>query len=173
MLLQSVNLVLGILTVIGLIFSLVYLVYLLFFSSGKPNYFSSRGILFSFIIALIATLGSLFYSKVAGFAPCELCWLQRIFMYPQVILLGLAMIKKDVKIIDYCLSLAVIGAIISLYHNYVYYAASSLSVCGVTSISCTIRYVWEFGFVTIPLMALTAFLMIILLLIGQNNIKSK
>lgn len=169
MLLQSVNLILGSLTLIGQIFLFIYLVYLLFFARHKNNYISSLGIKFSFIVALIATLGSLFYSQIISFTPCDLCWFQRIFMYPQVILLGLAMIKKDNKIIDYSLALAIIGALISLYHNYISYTASSLLICGVNRVSCTIRYVFEFDYITLPLMSLTAFLIIIILLISQKK----
>lgn len=170
--LQIVNFILGGLTIIGQIFFFLYLINLLFFRQ-KDNlisrFFSTRGISFSFLIALTATFGSLFYSNIIGFAPCELCWFQRIFMYPQVFLLGLALIKKDTKIIDYSLILAAIGTTISLYHNYIYYLATSASSCGLSAASCTIIYVLEFNYVTIPLMALTAYSLIIIFLISQKK----
>ena len=154
MLLGITNLILGILTILGQIFFLIYLAYFLI-TPAKTNNFSQQGIKFAFIVALVASSGSLFYSNIIGFAPCDLCWL--------------AVIKKDTKIIDYSLFLTFIGAAISLYHNYIYYISSSISVCGINGISCTIRYVLEFGYITIPIMALTAFLIIIILLINQKK----
>src|SRR3989344_6942904 len=65
------------------------------------TFISQRGLLLAFIISLLATSGSLFYSQIAGFEPCQLCWFQRIFMYPQTILLFMALLKRDKKIIDY------------------------------------------------------------------------
>src|SRR5258708_5189085 len=59
------------------------------------EFIGERAIFFSFLVALAATLGSLFYSGIANFQPCLLCWWQRIFLYPQVILLFVAFLKKD------------------------------------------------------------------------------
>lgn len=67
-------------------------------------------------ISLIATLGSLYFSEILKFIPCDLCWFQRIFMYPQVVLLGLAAIRKEYGIARYSLALSIIGGAISLYH---------------------------------------------------------
>ncbi|MEK7067519.1 MAG: disulfide bond formation protein B, partial [Patescibacteria group bacterium] len=110
---QAVTLALSYLTLGGDILIILWLVWLLGrknFNSGKINraidWFSQQGIKFAFIIALLATLGSLFYSEVAGFEPCKLCWYQRIFMYPQVLLWGIAWWKKDKHIADYAVSLA-------------------------------------------------------------------
>ncbi|MGA2418221.1 MAG: disulfide bond formation protein B [Candidatus Staskawiczbacteria bacterium] len=132
------------------------------------KFLAENGIRFSFLVALIAAAGSLFYSNVAGFTPCELCWFQRIFMYPEVIILGLALIKKDAKIIDYALLLAFIGWLISLYHNYIYYQGLSSTVCRIGE-SCITPYVTVFGYITIPMMALTAFSLIIVLLLCQKT----
>ena len=119
----------------------------------------------------MATGGSLFYSEIAGFDPCKLCWFQRIFMYPLAILLGLALIRKDFKFTFYPFALTLIGAIISLYHNTIYYGGISIFPCEPfgLGVSCTKVLVMEFGYVTIPLMALTAFLLIILLLNAQRS----
>ena len=147
------------------------IVYLLFFRKKQfamVAFFTSHALLIAFGLSLGAMLGSLFYSEFAGFAPCDLCWFQRIFMYPLVLLLGVALIKKDNHIVDYVLSLSVIGLIISLYHNYMYYYNGGLNVyClfGSSSISCIKRYVFEFGYITIPMMALTHFAFITLLFI--------
>jgi disulfide bond formation protein DsbB len=171
----NVNIILAILTVGAQLFILLGLIQLLFFrkANGLPviRFFSSNGLLFAFIVALVATGGSLFYSEIARFEPCKLCWFQRIFMYPLPILLGLALLKRDFKFTFYPSVLAVIGACISLYHNYIYYGGISVFPCEPfgLGVSCTRVLVMEFGYISIPLMALTAFLLIILLLNAQRS----
>lgn len=131
------------------------------------SFFARNGIRFSFFVALAATAGSLFYSGYAGFVPCSLCWFQRIFMYPEVILLGLAWLKNEKHIIDYSLTLSIIGWLISAYHNYIIYKGLHSIVCTISE-PCTVNYVLEYGYITIPMMALTAFSLIILFLIFQK-----
>lgn len=167
------SLILGLATILSQIFILVSVIYLVFFSKKYPNiikYFTDRALLFSFIISLVATLGSLFYSTIAGFVPCELCWFQRIFMYPLAIISGLALIKKNQHvIIDYILTLSSIGFLISLYHNYIYSIPQTANFCSINSgVSCATPYITEFGYVTIPVMALTAFCLMIILLISKK-----
>src|SRR3989338_8039857 len=70
-----------------------------------------------FLFSLAALVGSLAYSNIIGFPPCELCWIQRIFMYPQVLLSGVALWRKDKNIVTYLLSLSVLGGIVALYHS--------------------------------------------------------
>lgn len=164
-------------TILSQIFIILSVAYFLFFRKKYPGlkrFLSKNGLLLAFIISLIATSGSLFYSEVAGFVPCELCWFQRIFMYPQVILLGIALIKKEKNIIDYSLGLAVIGFFISLYHNYIYYFNFSNNSCSVggKGVSCTIRYVFEFNYITIPMMALTGFILIIIFLLFSKYFRN-
>jgi disulfide bond formation protein DsbB len=91
-------------------------------------------------------------------------------MYPLVFLSGLALIKKDHRIVDYLLTLSVVGFFISLYQNYLYYTNSGLkTICQIGGgVSCVKRYVLEFGYVTIPLMALTAFVIITMILVLQK-----
>ena len=159
----------------GHVFILLLIVYLLFLKKKYPaaaEFLGRRGMLLAFLVALASVAGSLFYSQIAGFAPCELCWFQRIFMYPEVILLGLALLKKDTGIIDYALSLAIIGGAISLYHNYVYFLNKGLNAycqVGAGAVSCIKRYVLEFGYITIPVMALTAFILVIIFLLFANK----
>jgi len=115
-------------------------------------------------IALIATAGSLFFSEVLKYIPCNLCWYQRIFMYPLVILLGVASAKKDDKISLYILILSSIGGLISLYH-YLIQKVPALhelgNACGI--VPCNTEYINWFGFITIPFLALVAFVLIIAL----------
>lgn len=117
----------------------------------------------SFIVALTAMLGSLFYSDIAGFEPCKLCWYQRILMYPMVLLLGMAIAKNDRKnIVDYCLWLSGIGAAIASYHYYLQRGGNEFIPCSTVgySVSCAKTFVMSYGYITIPVMALTAFLLI-------------
>jgi disulfide bond formation protein DsbB len=171
MLIGFVNKLLGVCVIISQIIIVLTIIYFLFFQKKYPivrQFLGKNGIRFSSLIALFATLGSLFYSNVAGFVPCNLCWFQRIFMYPEPIILGIALIKKDVKIIDYALTLAMIGWFISVYHNYIYYVGLSSTVCKIGE-SCITPYVTEFGYISIPIMALTAFSLIIIFLLYQKQ----
>lgn len=114
--------------------------------------------------ALLATAGSLFYSEVMEFVPCELCWYQRIFMYPLVIIYGAALLKKDVRIAFSGVILSGIGMFISTYH-YLLQKVPALHDLGAacSGPSCTAIYVNYFGFVTIPFMAGIAFIVIFVL----------
>lgn len=133
-----------------------------------------HGIPIAFFVALAAASISLFYSNYVGYPPCELCWWQRIFMYPQVLLLGIAWYERDKKITSYALPLAVLGAVVSLYQNYLSWGGSALWNCAaaVDAVSCTQRFVFEFGFVTIPLMSLTSFALVIFFL-GLSHANAK
>lgn len=164
------NNLLYVLVVIGQLFIILALIYLLFFrqrTNKLINFVTSHTFPLAFLVALTATGGSLYYSQIAHFTPCELCWLQRIFMYPQIILLGLAWWKKENHIIDYSLAMLVVGTLISLYHNYIYYFTHVAAICSLTS-SCTQIYVTGFHYITIPLMALTSFIIIGLLLLNKK-----
>ena len=175
MLLNQVNYYLSILTIFGQIFIVGAIIYLLFFRNIKNrliNFINKYTLVLTFFLALLATSSSLYYSQIAGFAPCELCWFQRIFMYPLVIIFGLAMIKKDNKIVDYGLGLVTIGSLISLYHNYIYYTAVSTGFCSIVA-PCTEKYFTTFNYISIPLMALTSFLMIGLILINKKIINNR
>ena len=111
--------------------------------------------------ALIAVLGSLYFSEIRHFPPCVLCWYQRIFMYPLVLLIPVGIISKDKNLPKYVLSLSVIGTIIAIYHNLLYYniLPESAAPC-VAGVSCTTHFFAWFGFVTIPFLSLCAFLVI-------------
>lgn len=117
----------------------------------------------SFFISLTATLGSLFYSEIAGFAPCKLCWFQRVFMYPLPMLFGLALYKKDKNITDYGIGLSLIGSVIAAYHYALQINPNPFASCSTIgfSASCSDRFVTHFGYITIPMMSLTAFLLIL------------
>lgn len=118
------------------------------------------------VVALLAVAGSLFFSEVMQLLPCVLCWYQRIAMYPLVVILGIGIIARDGRMKMYALPLCLIGLAISVYHNLLYYGIlpESIAPC-VEGISCTSRQFEWLGFITIPLMALTAFILIALSLL--------
>jgi disulfide bond formation protein DsbB len=123
------------------------------------EFIETQGIFLSWIVAFIATLGSLFFSEVMGFTPCLLCWYQRILMYPLSIILLIATIKNDRNISIYVFPLAFIGLAISGYHYYLQKTPTiELGACGV--IPCTTQYIHWFGFITIPFLAFVAFMII-------------
>lgn len=113
-------------------------------------------------VATLATAGSLYMSEVMHFTPCSLCWFQRIFMYPLSIMLGIAFIKEDARIVNYTLPLAIIGGGFSIYHTIIQKIPpnSTIAACGPTS--CQDDYLNWFGFITIPMLALLAFLIIVI-----------
>lgn len=117
-----------------------------------------------FVTTLGALVGSLAYSNIVGFPPCELCWIQRIFIYPQAILTFVAIIKKDKGIVDYLLPLSVLGALVAFYHSLVHWGIG-LGSLGCTTVGgeCAKVYVLEYHYITIPFMALSAFAYLIAL----------
>lgn len=120
------------------------------------------GLYLTWLVAVIATLGSLYFSEVRHFVPCTLCWYQRILMYPLVVLLGIASYRQDRGIVRYALPLAGLGAATSLYH-LLEQKVEGFGAPGVCSagVPCSTAYIDWFGFVTIPALALTAFVLII------------
>lgn len=133
------------------------------------DFFGERAMLLSFFVALVATGGSLFYSEVAGFVPCVLCWWQRIFLYPQTILLFIALLKRDENMRFHAFVLSGVGALISLYHTFVQFGWESAFPCPATGgVSCQVLYFLEYGYVTIPTMALTVFVLILLFMSAPN-----
>lgn len=113
----------------------------------------------AWLVALAATLGSLFLGEVMGLPPCTLCWYQRIAMYPLAVLLPIGILLRDGRVVHYCLPLVAAGLVVAAYHNLLYYHVipESLSPCS-EGASCTTRQIEWLGFVTIPGLALAAFL---------------
>lgn len=122
---------------------------------------SENILLFMWVVSLTATMGSLFFSEIRGYEPCELCWIQRIFMYPLVLILGVAYVQKNTRIAVTTAIFSLIGGAISLYHyglQKVSFLSENAPACG--RVSCTGEYINIFGFITIPFLALTAFILI-------------
>lgn len=117
------------------------------------------------LLATIATMGSLFFSQVMEFAPCVLCWYQRIFLFPLVIILATGLFSFEKSVVKYALPLAMAGWLTALYHNLLYTGIIPESIQPCTQgVSCTEEYLDLFGFLTIPMLSLLSFLAIIALL---------
>ena len=112
-----------------------------------------------FLVASIATGGSLFFSEIAGFIPCELCWYQRICMYPLSIITLLAALANDRRVARYLLPLPLVGAGVSVYHLLVENGVvEQARACLISAPGgCATKWINEFGYVTIPVLALTGF----------------
>jgi len=121
----------------------------------------NKSLLLSWLAAVIATLGSLYLSEVLHFIPCTLCWYQRIFMYPLAIILGIAFYRNDKDIYRYTLPLSIIGMMISGYHILLQKVPylQQFEMCK-TGVPCSKDYLNLLGFITIPMMAFTAFTII-------------
>jgi disulfide bond formation protein DsbB len=116
-------------------------------------------------LAVIATAGSLCLSNFLKWEPCRLCWFQRIFMYPIAVISGSALFLGNSDLKDYAMPLALIGAPMALYHGVIQRFEQFTSAgCSVTAVSCSTEYTFHYGYITIPVMALTAFLVIIFVL---------
>lgn len=127
----------------------------------------------AWIVSMIATLGSLFFSEILGFIPCELCWFQRIMMYPLCIILGIATFYDEKIIKKYVLPISIIGGSISLYHYAIQKTpgVSEINPC-VQGVPCNVDYINWLGFITIPFLALIAFCMITLFMLLTRSKKN-
>lgn len=109
------------------------------------------------VISFISTFGSLYFSEVLKFPPCNLCWYQRIFAYPIFIISVIALVKKEYSIFKYTFVLSIIGGIIAFYHIlYENNLVGHYGVCGV-GVDCATKYVEYFGFVTLPVLSFCSF----------------
>lgn len=120
----------------------------------------------AWLVSVLGTAGSLFFSEVMHYPPCVLCWYQRIALYPLVIVIGVGLAARDRAVARYSLPLAVGGLLIAAYHNLVYYGVvpEGMTPCS-EGVPCNAVQLELFGFLTIPLMALAGFVVITLCLI--------
>lgn len=134
------------------------------------SFVDDYGLYLAWLVAIVATVGSLYFSEVRQFVPCALCWYQRVFMYPLVVMLGIASFKGDRHVRPYALPLSVLGAVTAIYHvleqNVPGFAAPTMCQVGVP---CSAKYINWLGFISIPVLALTAFVLITGLLLGMRK----
>ena len=123
----------------------------------------------AWVVAAVATAGSLYFSEVANYVPCQLCWYQRIAMYPLAGVLLVAAVRKDWSARWYCLPMLIAGVGVSAYHYFIEWKpAFGESACSVGP-ACTDIWFRRLGFVTLAFMALSGFIAILLLLFVQPN----
>lgn len=136
-----------------------------------------KAIHWSFAVAAISVVGSLFFSNIAGFVPCELCWIQRALLYTLAVVLAIGLLARkserrrafDNIMRKTGLIISAIGFPIGAYNVYLQLGGSALVPCSATGPSCSLVYFIRFGYVTIPTMSLTAFALIIaFMLLGEG-----
>ena len=122
------------------------------------------------LIAVLSTLASLFFSHVMEFAPCVLCWYQRICMFPLVILLARGLFPLDLQVVKYALPLTAAGWLLAAYHIMIYagIVPESLQPCS-KGVSCAEEYLELFGFLSIPLLSLLSFTALMSILIALRR----
>jgi disulfide bond formation protein DsbB/cytochrome c5 len=132
--------------------------------STSTTWLERSSLYVALLVAWVATLGSLYFSEVAGYVPCTLCWYQRILMYPLSLVLAVGLIRRDENLPFYVLPLSFLGLGFATYHYLLektdLFGTSTVCQMGV---SCVIPWINWFGFITIPFLALVAFLMITVL----------
>jgi disulfide bond formation protein DsbB len=118
------------------------------------------------LIATSSTLGALFFSEVMDLPPCVLCWYQRMFIFPLVLLLPAGLFPFDPKIVRYALPLSVVGWSIAFFHVLLTYGLIPENIRPCTlGVPCALNQIEWFGFVSIPLLSLVAFSVINALLL--------
>jgi disulfide bond formation protein DsbB len=161
-----VNMFLGLGVILLQIFSVITLLLLVCgFKKNKYLAFIKNNFLtIGFLVSISAVLVSLYYSEYLHYAPCLHCWIDRIFIFPQVIIFAIALWKKDRGALLYSFALTLLGLINSLYHIYIYYFGEGVAPCDASGVSCVQRLVSEFGgYISIPTMAFSGFFALLVL----------
>lgn len=130
-----------------------------------------RALWLAFGVAALATAGSLFFSEVAHFTPCELCWYQRLCMYPLAAVTLVVAAFDARRAARWLLPLPLVGAALSIYHVLIENGLAAQTIGCLLSLpaGCALKWIDEFGFVTIPTLALTAFALVVELLLLANR----
>lgn len=119
----------------------------------------------AWVTAALATAGSLYFSESAGYLPCRLCWFQRIAMYPLVAIVLVGILLRDRRMPLYAFAFPLVGAAFAIYHIYIEVNPDAEGAACRQGVPCSVRWIDEFGYVTIPVMALSAFALIGVLLL--------
>jgi len=131
------------------------------------DFLGTWGLWIGFLMSVGGVAISLFYSEILGVLPCGLCWLQRVFLYPQALLFAVAIWKSDRSVADYSIAFSIFGGAIALYQHYLQMGGASILPCPAvaTGVDCAQRYLFEFGYITFPLMSFTIFAFLIILML--------
>lgn len=167
---EFLNHYLSLATLIGGIVVLALVIFVIYLSaqagknvkgekSKQLNCLAKNSLLIGFVVALFGSALTLFYSEYLGYVPCDLCWYQRIFLYPQIFIFGLALWKKDFSIHLYTLALSLIGLVIAIYHHMLQIGYDMYKPCSdaLFAVDCAKPSFIEYGFVTFPFMAVVLF----------------
>jgi disulfide bond formation protein DsbB len=122
----------------------------------------------AWIVAVLATFGSLFLQYEEGLQPCTFCWFQRICMYPLSLLLGIAAFRGDMRVAKrYFVWLSAVGAVLAIYHYQLEHIPNEFSVCSLTpgEVPCNVAVINIFGFISVPFLSMAAFLLITTLIL--------
>ena len=154
--------------IILLIF-LISIIIIKVFHKRPPKFITSighvikkNGLVLALLLVVTGTVSSLAYSMLIGYEACVLCWVQRVLLFPQIIILGVALLKKYKDVFSYVLGLNIIGVIVSGYQYYAQLTGDA-TTCVINSVSCSLVQFTEFGYITIPMMALTSFICVSIL----------
>lgn len=138
------------------------------------NHFKKYGMIYALTIGLAAMVGSLGFSEGYAYAPCKLCWIQRIFHYPQVFLFAIALYYKDTRVWTYSIWLSMVGGIVALYQVLIQFnpTLAQSSVCSIVPAaeSCSDILIRAYGYISIPVMSLTLFVCLIVLYLYQKKL---
>ncbi len=161
---EQLNHYLSLATIVGMVVVLLFASAISYFSmkntSVKIFTLLSRYVFpLGFLITFGGAFLTLFYSEVLGYVPCDLCWYQRVFLYPQIFLFAYAWYKKDRNILPYTLMLSIIGLVVALYHHTLQIGYDLYKPCSTSpfAVDCAKPSFIEFGFVTFPFMAVVLF----------------
>ncbi len=134
---------------------------------SQADFIGRWGLWLGFLVTLAGSAIAFFYSDVLGFAACWHCWVQRVFFCPQVILFAVALWYKDKSVANYSIVLSIFGAIDALYQHYLQMGGSSPLPCPAVpgAADCAQRFLFEFGYITFPLMAFSLFAFLIVLML--------
>lgn len=151
-------------TILGGVVIVLWFLFLIYTSvtkkqSGILSFFAKNVIPLGFLISLFGTFLTLYYSEVLHYVPCDLCWFQRIFLYPQLFIFALAWYKNDRKILPYTTVLSVFGFLIAWYHHLLQIGYDIYKPCSTApfAVDCAKPSFIEYGFVTFPFMAVVLF----------------
>lgn len=119
------------------------------------------GLLFAFGVSAVSIVLTLVYSELFGITPCGFCWLERMALYPQVLLIGVSFYYKDSFMPRYGIALSAFGFVLSLYHHYIQMGGTEFIACPTSGAECAKRFMFEYGFVTFPLLSAVLFAILI------------
>ena len=168
--------VVALLALVALLAAAGLLVYRVVKGPAAAELLGVEAIWLAWVVALVATLGSLVYSEIIHFPPCRLCWFQRIAMYPMTVVLLVGAIRREFQAKYYALPMALIGLGISIYHYILQRVPNVESGACDPDNPCSAIFVDIFGFISIPFMAGSGFILIAVLLglyVNKNSVHQK